>query len=87
MADDPKLAEIKANFAAFQQQLPELMKAHAGKFAVLRQGKVIEVFDTLSDAAKYGARAYPDDMFSVQEVTDRRIELGFFSVAFDNASV
>lgn len=87
MADDPKTAEVKANFDAFQKQLPELLKTHPGKFAVIRHGEVVEFFDTLGDAARFGGRMFEDDMYSVQEVTDRRIELGFFSVAFDHATV
>lgn len=87
MADDLKTAEVRANFAAFQSRLPELLKTHAGKFAVMRRGEIVEYFDTLTDAARFGARMYPDDMYSVQEVTDRRIELGLFSVALANAAV
>jgi hypothetical protein len=87
MADDPKTAEVAANFAVFQKQLPELLKTHAGKFAVMRHGHIIEYFDTLTDAARFGARMFSDDMFSVQEVTERKIDLGFFSVALDHASV
>jgi hypothetical protein len=84
MSDDAKTAEVKTNFDAFQAKLPELLKTHAGKFAVLRHGETVEFFDTLSDAARFGVRMFPDDMFSVQEVTERRIELGFFSLAINN---
>jgi hypothetical protein len=87
MADDPKTAEVRANFDVFQAKLPELLKTHAGKFAVLRHGEIVDFFDTMTDAARFGIRMFPDDMFSVQEVSERRIDLGFFSVAFNHATV
>ena len=87
MAEDAKSAEVATNFAAFQRKLPELLETHAGKFAVMRHGEVVDFFDTLTDAARFGTRTYSDDMFSVQEVTERRIELGLFSVALDYTTV
>ena len=75
------------NFAAFQLGLPELLKTHPGKFAVMRHGEFVEFFDTLSDAARFGARMFADEIFSVQEVAERRIDLGFFSVAIDHAPI
>jgi hypothetical protein len=72
MADDPKLAEVEANFAAFREKLPELLKTHAGKFAVIRHGEIVEFFDTISDVANFAAQMFKDDMYSVQEVTSRQ---------------
>jgi hypothetical protein len=82
-----KREELERNFAAFQECLPELLQSHAGKFAVIRNKKIVDFFDTLADAAKFAARSYPDDMFSIQEVSERRIQLGFFSLAIGNAAV
>ena len=31
-------AEVAANFAAFQKMLPELMQAHRGQYAFMRDG-------------------------------------------------
>ena len=84
---DKRVEEIERNFVEFQKLLPELLKTHAGKFAVLRNGKIIEFFDTFGDAAKFAFRSFKDEMFSVQEVTEKRIDLGFFSIAINNAAV
>jgi hypothetical protein len=72
---------IDRNYESFKAQLPSLLKTHAGKFAVLRHGKIDQFFDTLRDAAVYGLSVYGDGAFSVQEVTDRSADLGFFSHA------
>lgn len=80
----PSQADI--NFEAFQKQLPELMKEHAGQFAVMRDAKVVEFFDSLSDAVKFGHAQFGDANFSVQEVTSQNINLGFYSYALHHSS-
>jgi len=72
---------IKRNYEAFVELLPNLVKEHGGKFALMREGKVIEFFDTARDAYFAGLKLYPEQMFSVQEVVEIPVELGFFSQA------
>ena len=64
---DAKRQEVEANYHAFQKFLPDLLKSHAGKFALLRQGEVIQYFDTARDAMVFGNTQFPDGIFSVQE--------------------
>jgi hypothetical protein len=87
MATNPKSSEIEQNYAAFQQLLPSLLETHPGQFAVLRHGEVVEFFDTLSDAAKFCGREYQDGLFSIQEVTSRKVDLGYYSHAIHHAPV
>lgn len=75
---------IEQNFAAFQKLLPDLLKSHNGKFVVMREAKVDAVFDTARDAMVYGVKRFPDGLFSVQEVTDKKADLGFFSHAMSH---
>jgi hypothetical protein len=77
---DSCLAEVDANFAVFEQELPALLRSHPGKYALYRHRELIEIFDTWADACRAGRRLYPDDIFSVQEITDRKIDLGWFSL-------
>lgn len=76
-------AEVDVNFERFQQLLPELMKTHAGKYALMRGGSVEAFFASPSVAMAAGRSQFPDGLFSVQEVTDRPVDLGFFSHAVD----
>ncbi len=73
--------QVEQNFEAFKKRLPELLKTHAGKFAVMHDAEIVKFFDTLSDAVRYGAATYGEGKFSVQEVTSRNINLGFHSHA------
>lgn len=74
--------QIENNYKVFQAQLPSLVSSHRGKFALMRDGKIIEFFDTARDAYVTGQRMYASDLlFSVQEVAETPIDLGFFSHA------
>lgn len=79
--------EIEQNYTAFSKKLPELLETHAGKFALLRSGDIVEFFDTARDAYVYGQREFEDGLFSVQEVNDKVIDLGWFSHAPTHTTV
>ncbi len=70
MAQDIQ-AEVDRNFEAFGAMLPDLLKDHAGKYALLRDTKLIEKFDTAGDALIYAQAQFPDGLYSIQEVTGR----------------
>jgi hypothetical protein len=72
---------VSENFEAFEKQLPQLLQAHAGKYALLRDKKVVEFFDSVGDAVKYGRDNFPDSLYSVQLVTQEVEDLGYFSHA------
>ena len=74
-------AEVDRNFEAFGAMLPDLLKDYAGKYVLLRDTKLIQKFDTAGDALIYAQAQFPDGLYSIQEVTGRIIDLGFFSHA------
>lgn len=78
---DRRQKEVDDNFEAFQNLLPELKKTHFGKYALLRQGEVVQIFDSARDAMIYGEKQYSDGLFSIQQVTDMVVDLGYFSHA------
>ncbi len=74
-------AEVDQNFEAFKAMLPDLMRDSAGKYVLLRATKLVEKFDTAGDALIYAQAQFPDGLYSIQQVTGRTIDLGFFSHA------
>ena len=78
---DKQKQQVEKNFEAFQKELPKLLKKHRDAFALMRDGKVVEIFDDLGKAHRKGFELYEDEVFSIQEITDRSINLGFFSHA------
>jgi hypothetical protein len=76
--------EVDRNLQYFLSQLPKLAQSQFGKFALLRHQTITDFFTTSVDALKAGKNLYPDGIFSIQQVTDVPIDLGFFSHAGDN---
>lgn len=71
--------EVDRNYDYFQRNLAQFMRDHAGEYAVLKAKKVIEFFERPGEAYRYAMETIPDGIFSIQEVTDEPIDLGFFS--------
>ena len=86
MADSQSRQEaVDRNYEAFRAMLPDLLRTLPGKFVLLRDGEVVESFDTARDALLYAEKAFDDDLYSIQQVTDQVVDLGYFShaVRFD----
>ena len=62
---------MNKNYAYFQSQLTHLMKKHQGKFVVVKDQKIIQIFDNLSAANKFVINnKYPPGTFLIHEVDD-----------------
>lgn len=72
---------IDDNYAAFERVLPDIMQQYAGRFALMRDAKIVDFYDTARDAVTAGTCLYEDGEFSVQEVTQTPVNLGYFSYA------
>ncbi|QDX27444.1 hypothetical protein FPZ54_16480 [Sphingomonas suaedae] len=84
MAHDQQRAEVDRNYDAFTRSLGGILAAHRDQFALMRSGGIVAYFDKPGDAYREGVSRYPDMIFSIQEVTDEPIDLGFWShVAHD----
>lgn len=76
--------EIDQNFDFFQRNLAEFVDRHRGKFALLRNAGVVDFHETVKAAEIEGISQFPDGVFSIQEVSDDPVDLGFFTHAFDS---
>ena len=73
--------EIEKNFQAISTQMDKLMPLHAHKYALMRDGEIVEFYSRWEDAYKTGRRFFDDGRFSVQQVTKAPVDLGYFSHA------
>ena len=88
MPEDNELqTAVDLNFAAFQKLLPTLLETQAGRYALMRDGQAIEFFDSARDAVTYAEKEFSDGLFSVQQVTRKIVDLGYFSYAMHHTSV
>ena len=80
---DPEqtVKEIDANYEAFQEALPDLLPHETDRWALMRRGECVDFYDTLRDAETAGRAMYKDRIFSVQQVSDTVVDLGWFSHA------
>jgi hypothetical protein len=75
--------EVDLNFDAFVEELPEIMPKHAGEYVLMKNGRMVSFHSSADAALSAGRATYADGIYSIQEVTDRPIDLGFFSHAVD----
>ncbi|OJU19662.1 MULTISPECIES: hypothetical protein [unclassified Sphingomonas] len=71
--------EIDGNFDSFQRVVQQYLPARKGQWALLRHGQIVSFHATAGSAEGAGAAQFPDDLFSIQEVSDEVVDLGFFS--------
>ena len=76
--------EVDLNFDTFAEELPELMPHHAGEYVLMKNSRMVSFHASADAALAAGRAAFPDGIYSIQEVTDRPIDLGFFSHAVDS---
>jgi hypothetical protein len=86
-ASDTQHAQVEKNYTTFKAHLRELLESHPGKQVLLHDGKIVEIFDTLSDAIKFGNAKFGTGNYSVQEITNRPAELGWHSHAVHYTTV
>ena len=71
--------EVDRNYDAFVRVLGTIIGTHRDQLALMRDGEIVGFFDTPRQAFEAAAETFPDGIFSVQEVTDEPIDLGFWS--------
>jgi hypothetical protein len=71
--------EVDRNYDAFTRILGTILSAHRDQLALMRDGEVVGFYETPREALKAATEKFSDGIFSIQEVTDEPIDLGFWS--------
>ena len=79
--------ELEENYKAFEKLMPNFRAQDNGKFVLMRNGKQVNIFDSAKDAVIFAEAQFPDGMYSVQQVTSKVVDLGYFSHAVPDRSV
>jgi hypothetical protein len=79
--------EIDRNYEIFIKDLPNLLRDHRGQYALMKDGKIINYFSTAADARMAAEAIIKDGLFSIQQVTDAAIDLGYFNYAFPSNTI
>lgn len=79
MDDALQSAEVDRNYDVFTRKLRDLLPEHRDQYALMRQGEIIGFYDKPGEAYRAGLAQFEDRLFSLQEITDEPIDLGFWS--------
>lgn len=71
--------EIDANYDFFQRKLNSIIPDQLGRFAVLKNQEILGFFDKPGEAYRYAVERFGEQGYSIQEVTEEPIDLGFYS--------
>lgn len=63
--------EGEANYEAFLEMLPTLLKTKHGEWAVLRDRRLLGTLPTLGEAYDFALHRYPDHRFSLEEIREQ----------------
>jgi hypothetical protein len=72
-------SEVDRNYDAFVRMLGTILPQHRDKLALMRDGAIVAYYSSPGEAHRAGVERFPDGVFSIQEVTDEPIDLGFWS--------
>jgi len=86
MVTAQKRSALEENYRAFVRLLPELLPDHAGEYALMRDGRVVQYFTSPRGALLAGRERFADDLFSVQEMRQSQADFGWFSHVDKNGS-
>ncbi len=73
--------EVDNNFEAFKEKLPEIIKEHKDEYALIKNKEILGYYKDFESALEYAEKTISDNIFSIQEVQDMEINLGFYSYA------
>ena len=80
------MSHLEKNLKAFDALKPSLA-GEAGRFAIMRDEKLVETFDSSEDAHKYAAAVFGDKNYSVHRICGVEIPLnpnGNFKVVIED---
>ena len=72
-------AEVDRNYDAFVRRLADLLPEHRDQLALMKDGEIVGFFNTPKDALLSAHERFGDDVYSIQEVTNEPLDLGFWT--------
>lgn len=73
--------EIERNYAAFKDMLSDLLPDRLGQYALLHDQKLAGLYPTVGEAERAGYAQFKDEPYSIQLVSQKPVDLGFYSYA------
>ena len=62
---------VNKNYNSFKKELPKLIKEHLNKIAVVKDQKIVKIFNTVDEADQFVIKkGYPAGTFLIQEINN-----------------
>lgn len=71
--------QVDLNYDAFVRMLGGILVDHRDQLALMRDGMIVGYYETPRAALQAADSMFSDQIFSIQEVTDEPLDLGFWS--------
>jgi hypothetical protein len=71
--------EVDRNYDAFMRVLGSILQDHRDKLALMHNGEIVAFYETPREALEAASERFADGVWSIQEVTDEPLDLGFWS--------
>ncbi|MGI9256286.1 MAG: hypothetical protein ACR2PY_05075 [Salinispira sp.] len=75
--------QTRKNVDAYKKAEDNLIQDHYGKYAVFSNGNLEGIYNDLDDAYKIGLQLYGDGKFTIRQIGQKPINLGFMSTLID----
>ena len=72
--------EILKNNEAYQKIKVDLEEHHLGRFALMHDGTLVEIYDDSDEAYSVGCKDFGLGKFSIQAIGEEPISLGIFTL-------
>ena len=76
--------QIQLNREAYQKLKNKLEAEHPGRYALMHDGEMIEIYNDSGDAYSIGCDKYGLGSFTIEEIGERPISLGIFTTCLEN---
>ena len=73
--------EVDKNYNAFVALDDDFYRHNLGRYALMKNAEIVEVFSSWQDARKAAKLLYKEAPFSIQKVEKEDVDLGFYSHA------
>jgi len=73
--------EVDENYREFVKILPSIIGLHMNKFALMKDGGIKGYFSTFEDASAAASQFITDGIYSIQQVSNAVVDLGFYNYA------
>ena len=73
-------SQLDRNQAAYEAIRADMEEKHMGRVILMHDGEVVEIYNDSGDAYKIGREKYGLDNFSLVDVGERPINLGFLTI-------